>query len=189
MMRKKRRTKSQKYQSVILITVSEVEALDEKENEVKVFIRKDFAGDEKKTDKFYKYVYPRLVTTSALRQISSLILVTKDDKDVVKETMCLHRIREMMDEVKKSPTKITWSLQKSVTFLHRFLFLVTEEMDDAEDRVVFTFSKDKDKRQVSVTKGEFECKDLTGEQDENEEEDDEEEEEESENDGQQSDDE
>ena len=144
-----------------LLCISNVEAFDENDNEVKFAFRKVFA-DDKKRNKYYRYTYPRLVTTAAIRQIEALLLIVKNDEDCVEETIWVSKMKRMLDEMKKSPSKCKWSLQHSIAFLDRFLYLVNETLDWMDERKVASFIQAEGKSEIEVKLEEFECDELTG---------------------------
>lgn len=144
-----------------LICISEMEAVDENDNEVKISIRKVFADDKKK-DKYYRYTLPRLITSATIRQMKAVLSVVKNDDDCIEETKWMNKLKEMFEELKTSPTKTNWSLQKSITFLHRFLCLVNETLDWMDDRKVASFFKAENKKEIEVEIEDFDCSELTG---------------------------
>lgn len=141
-----------------LVCTSDVDALDENENEVKLSVRKVFTDDKKK-EKYYRYTLPRLVCSMVMRQAQSVLLVTKDEEDCVKEAVWLSKVKQVLNEGSKSPVKISWSLAKSTAFLHRFCYLVHQTLEDVEERTVVTFFKT-EKREVEVQVEDFECDQL-----------------------------
>lgn len=144
-----------------LVCVSEVDAMDENDNEIKLSIRKEFTDDKKK-EKYYRYTLPRLTCSMIVRQARSVLLVTKDEEDCVKDTTWLTSIKQVISQGQKSPTKVNWSLPKSTAFLHRFCDLVYDTLDDEEDRTVVTFTKSEKKREIEVqVEEDFNCDELT----------------------------
>lgn len=144
-----------------LLSICDVDALDEGDNEVKIAFRKTFT-DEKKKEKYYRYTFPRLVTSATVRQVKTVVLIEKDGEDCVDETIWLMKLKGMFAELKKSPCKSKWSLQKSIAFLDRFLYLMRETLDAMGDREVATFCKSDDKKVMEVTMEEYDCDQLTG---------------------------
>ena len=125
-----------------------------------------------KEDKYFRYTYPHVVLSALVKEAKAVVLITRDEEDVVKRVQWLPKPRDIIQEFHGSPAHGHWSLQRSLAFLNRFLALVHHVMGtgagvQVPERRVVSFFRSHDKKEVGFKILDYDCDDLTGGDDSN----------------------